>query len=131
MIKVYVGFGFFFWGKFSILFGTLSHLFMEEGCLDYFWPKITHLHMFFLSFNINMWFSHWSSFSLCFFFSRDFVVWVRRCVVRYLLWCYLIYCIVVVFIWFLLKDRFHWITDLVNDLGIDVAHPETCIFQSL
>jgi hypothetical protein len=59
--------------------------------LGHFWPIITPLHLFSFFFNINKWFSHRSSFYFCLF--CDFVVWVRRFVVRRLVRRYLISCI--------------------------------------
>jgi hypothetical protein len=46
--------------------------------LGHFWPKIIHLHIFFLAFNLNKWFSHKLSLLVVFFCICDFVVLVQR-----------------------------------------------------
>jgi len=55
---------------------------------------------------------------------------VRRCVVHRLV-RRLIWRLVAVFVWFLLKDQLQSITDSINDLGINVADPKACVFQWL
>jgi hypothetical protein len=94
---------------------------------DHFLSRITHLHLFRFSLDLNKWFSHISSVFFCVFF-RDFVVWVRCCVVHRLVRCCMITRLVVVFVWFILKDQLY-IIDSINDLDVNVADPEPWVFK--
>jgi len=53
---------------------------------------------------------------------------VQRCIVRRLV-RRLISRLVAVFVQFLLKDLHQSITNLTNDLDVNVADPEACVFQ--
>jgi len=63
-----------------------------------------------------------------FVFFCDSVVWVQCCVVRRLVRRCLIMCLVVVFVWFILKDQLH-ITNSINDLNVNVADLEAWVFR--
>jgi len=62
---------------------------------------------------------------------HDFVVWVRHCVVRRFVWRCLIFCLVTMSFWFLLKDRIQSITDSINDLSVNIVYLKASVFSSL
>jgi len=114
----------------TLFFSKFSFFFVHWRwvILGHLWHRITHMHLFPLSFNLNKWFSHISSFLFCVF--CDFVVRMRRCVVRRPVWR-LILRLVVMFVFFISKDKLQSITYSINDLSVDVADPKTWVFRWL
>ena len=72
-------------------------------------------------------FFYQNKFFLVFF--RDFVIWVMHCVVHHFVRRCLILCLIGVLVWLILKDLLQSITDSINDLDVNIADPEACVFR--
>jgi hypothetical protein len=107
-------------------------LYSEGVILGLFWPKITPLHIFFFAFNLNKWFSHRSSL-LVVFCCCDFVVWVRRCVVRRLGTTLFDFssCCGIPLVHIDRSSSSNCRFNSINDLCINVADPEAWTFRWL